>query len=144
MTTRTAETRELEDRYERPGGVLLLWFGFLGGAAAWKMQLVANYMLVPYACWHDLSILIHAASLVFFLMALAAGWLSWGRWKDTDRAPREATGQTVPYYDTDAGGVLGRTRFMALSGLIINPFFALIILGQWLPNLILSPCHGIS
>jgi hypothetical protein len=36
--------------------------------------------------------------------------------------------------------VPARARFMALSGLILSAFFALVILAMWLPVWILGPC----
>lgn len=110
-----------------------LWYGLLVGAAAWKLQLMINYGLVPYACWHDLSPLIHLASLSTMLVAVSAAWVAWGSWK------RVGEGK-----DTAVGGPVGRSRFMAVSGIVASGYFALLILGQWLPNLLLSPCDGIS
>lgn len=138
MPAATAEER-IASHYRASRGLALLWFGFLGGALAWKLQLMANYILVPYACWHDLSITIHLASLLFLLIAFASAFAAWRSWKDTGSYPLEDD-----RYDEEAAPPVGRSRWMAMAGLIMNPFFALVILGQWIPNLILSPCFGIS
>jgi hypothetical protein len=126
-------TTAAEDRLSEPRALARLWFGLLGGAVAWKLQLVVNYAVVPYACWHRVEILNHAASLATFLLALGAVWVAWGSWK--------ALGEE---WGTEMGGPIGRSRFMALSGLALSAMFALMILGQWIPNLLLSPCDGIS
>jgi hypothetical protein len=131
--------RDLEDRYNEKSKVAWLWWGFLGGFFAWKLHLMVSYMLVPYACWHDLSILIDVASLVLVLMALSSVWVSWVTWKEVGGHPLGEGG-----YDESTSATIGRTRFMAISGVIVGTFTALVILGQWIPNLVLSPCHGIS
>ncbi|HEV2733284.1 MAG TPA: hypothetical protein VGV85_00550 [Longimicrobiaceae bacterium] len=122
-----------EERFEGTRGVARLWYGVLAGAAAWKLQLVVNYAVVPYACWQRMEFINHAASFAMVLLALSGAWVAWGSWK--------ATGASL---DTDPGGTLGRSRFMALGGMALSGFLALIILGQWIPNLLLSPCDGIS
>jgi hypothetical protein len=131
--------KKLEQRFSEPREVALLWYGFLGGMLAWKLQLMVAYALVPYACWHDLTITIHVASLLFFLMAVSAAWLSWGTWKEVGGHPLSEGG-----YDETVSATVGRTRFMAVAGVIMGSFSALVILAQWIPNLILSPCHGLS
>jgi uncharacterized membrane protein YfcA len=136
--TESDRTRDLEDRYTEKGRVWLLWWGFLGGFVAWKLHLMVSYMLVPFACWHDLSIVIDIASLALVLIALSSAWVSWGTWKEVGGHPLGEGG-----YDESTTPVIGRTRFMAISGVIVGAFTALVILGQWIPNLVLSPCHGI-
>jgi hypothetical protein len=141
IAPRTDEDRrqELEDRYNENRKVGRLWWGFLGGFVAWKLHLMVSYMLVPYACWHDLSILIDIGSLALVLVALSSAWMSWGTWREVGGYPMGEGG-----YDESTSAVIGRTRFMAVSGVIVGTFSALVILGQWIPNLVLSPCHGIN
>lgn len=126
-------TEVAEERFSEPREILMLWYGLLVGAGAWKLQLVVNYALVPYACWHDLSLLMHAASAATVLLAASGAWVAWGRWKETGVED-----------DSALGGPLGRSRFMAISGVVLSAFFVFLILGQWIPNLLLSPCDGIS
>lgn len=123
-------TQERSTRMPRNGALL---YGFVIGALAWKLQLMTNYSLVPFACWRELSILIHLASLSTLLLTLSGAWVSWNSWRQTGEG-----------FETELGGEMGRSRFLALAGLALNGFFALLILGQWLPNLLLSPCDGIS
>jgi hypothetical protein len=47
-------------------------------------------------------------------------------------------------YDETVSPVIGRTRFLAVLGAIIGLHSALVILAQWIPNLVLSPCYGIA
>jgi hypothetical protein len=124
---------------ELPGGspalpsTKRLWFGFLAGVLAWKLQLMVNYALVPYACWQALVALIHVASVVTLALALGGAVVAWGSWR--------RLGEGV---EMESGGIASRSRFLALSGVALGLFFALLILGQWLPNLLLGPCDGIS
>jgi hypothetical protein len=68
-----------------------------------------------------------------------AAWVSWGVWKEVGGHPVDDGG-----FDESVSAVIGRTRFMAVSGVIVGCFSALVILGQWIPTLVLSPCQGIS
>ncbi len=127
----TAQTPE--EGFLRPGGSTRLWYGVLIGAIAWKLQLVVNYAVVPYACWHRAEWINHAASFATVALALTGCWVSWRSWKETGGS-----------LETDVGGPAGRSGFMALGGIALSALFALHILGQWLPNLFLSPCDGLS
>ena len=122
-----------EERLAEPRSAAALWYGVLAGAFAWKLQLVVNYAVVPYACWHRFELMNHLASLATFFLALSGAWVAWRSWK---RAGEE--------WDTERGGLVGRSRFMALGGLALSLLFALLILGQWIRNLLLSPCDGLS
>jgi hypothetical protein len=124
-------------RFSERREAALLWFGFLGPFAAWKVQLMVNYVLVPYACWRDLGFLIDLASLAAFALALLAGWVAWGAWKRSTDAREAIAGEpTGSMVETE----ISRARFMSMSGMGFGAFAALLILAQWLPGLVLSPC----
>lgn len=116
-----------------PASTLRLWYGVLAGAAAWKLQLVVNYALNPYACWHRAEVLGHLASFIAAALAATGVWVAWGIWKRAGKG-----------METEHGGTVVRARWMALTGIALSAYFVLLILGQWLPNLLLSPCDGIS
>lgn len=122
-----------EERFTEPRGLLRLWYAVLIGAAAWKLQLVVNYALVPYACWQRAEWMLHAASFAPALLAASGGWVGWKIWKETG-------GGT----ELETGGPTGRSRFMALSAIALSALFVLLILGQWIPDLLLGACDGIS
>jgi hypothetical protein len=127
----TAETSE--EAFIAPTGGLRLWYGTLIGAFAWKLQLVVNYAVVPYACWHRAEWINHVASFAMGALALTGCWVSWRSWQRTGGG-----------WETDVGGPVGRARFMALCGIALSALFAFHILGQWIPNLFLSPCDGLG
>jgi hypothetical protein len=122
-----------EEAFAHPGGPARLWYGLLIAPAAWKLQLVVNYAVVPYACWHRVEWVNHLASFAMAALALSGAWVSWGSWKRTGGS-----------LQTDVGGPVGRSGFLALLGVGLSALLALHILGQWIPNLFLSPCDGLS
>ena len=126
---RTLSQKEIVE----PVGAGRLWYGVLIGALAWKLQFVVYYVLVPYACWHGLPVLIHLSSLGALLLALSGGWVGLESWRRSGRS-----------LETEMEETWARSRFMGLSGMVMGPFFGLLILGQWIPILLLSPCDGIS
>jgi hypothetical protein len=128
-----------QTQYSEKRGTAALWFAFLGGAVAWKLQLMVNYALVPYACWHGLMVTIHIASAATFALALAAGIVGLSIWRAVGGYPRDHGG-----YDRDVSAPLGRSRFLGATGAVMSFFFALVIFAQWVPGLFLSPCFGIQ
>lgn len=116
-----------------PVEMVRLWYGVLVGIVAWKLQLMVIYALVPFACWNGLAWIGHVATIATALLSLSGalvGWRSWTR----SRARRD------PALDEP----MGRSGFLALSGVALGIFFAFVIVGQWLPNLFLGPCDGIA
>jgi hypothetical protein len=111
----------------------MLWYGVFAAVAAWKLQLVTNYTLFPYLCWHRLEIVNHLLSALFFGVALSGAWIAYKAWRHMGTET-----------DLGKGGVIGRSRFMAVSGILLSLYLALVILGQWVPNIVLSACDGLS
>jgi hypothetical protein len=56
-------------------------------------------------------------------------------WREWRRAGEEAP--------DEGAGTLPRSRFMTAMGLLASPFFALVIVAQWVAVLFLNPCMGI-
>ncbi len=67
------------------------------------------------------------AAFVVSLYAAALGWREWRRWGGTHAG--------------DEGGAEGRSRFLALLGLLTGGFAALPVLAQWSANLFFHPCQ---
>ena len=113
-------------------GTAALWFGVLGAPAAWLVLFQLNYVLIPWACpkpW--LMTLIRLATLVFLLAVLMATLVCWREWNRT----RERSAR--PACEKDE---VGRTRFLALLGLMSGALFFLIILGQGIAIFMINPC----
>jgi hypothetical protein len=127
---RMVEAGDAVERFERTRGIALLWFGLLGPALAWFFHLALSYILVGYACDSGLVVLLHGASLLMIGVTLAAGWVSWKNWNRLGRPT-----------DEEIEPPEGRSRFMAMSGLVMSGFFLLVILAQWIPTFIMPACY---
>ncbi len=120
----------VEQDFVRGWGLLALWAGVLVPPLAWLSNLLVSYLLVPWACATGRQFVLHLVTLVAVLLALGGGLLAWHNWW---RAGREWPG--------DGGGVLVRSRFMAVVGLLSSAVFGLVILAQGIPSFILHACE---
>ena len=107
-----------------------LWFGLLAPPLAFLLNLQLSYVLVWQACLTGHHGVLHLVPLGALLLALGGGVSAWYNWRRT----REAQSNTT-------AGMLPRSRFMAETGLLSSGLFILVIVAQWLPNLLLSPCQ---
>ena len=110
-------------------GIAVLWFGFVGGPLAWYLHLNISYALVRLICATGDTLLLHLTTLATLALAVAAlvvAWLSWRRL----RQPEVTTGS----------GTLGRSRFLAVGGIALSGFFALILIAAWIPDFLIDPC----
>jgi hypothetical protein len=107
-----------------------LWFGMIGGPMAGMAMVWVNYPAVDMACVTGNRIVLHLWSLLFFLIAAAAAFVSWTHY------------ERVGDYPLTEGGVMARTRFMALVGLFTGGLALIEITMQWIPIFILGSCIG--
>lgn len=110
-----------------------LWAGWLVAAAAWGLHLLVSYGLVELVCEKPailetvrVEIILHGLTILFFLLALSGAALAWRINKRLRAQPR------LP----DPG----RSEFMATSGILLSLFFAIVVLVQGLPNMVLPTC----
>ena len=129
MSVRTSSERALS-RFDRWPGILGLAYGLIGAPLSALIMQVVAYASVQWACGHNNPILVHLVPIIFLLLAAIAVWLSWRDWSAVGRISR-AEGETVS----------DRTRFVALSGLILSCFGATLILAMWLPLIVFDPCQ---
>lgn len=105
-------------------------FGAVGAPlAALYMQVVA-YAGVQWSCGHRNPITVHVVPVIFLLIAVVALGISWRDWNAVGRTTR-----------AEGGTVSDRTRFLALSGLILSAFSTVLIIGMWLPMIVFNPCQ---
>jgi hypothetical protein len=105
---------------------LLLWFGVLGGAAAWTGHTLVDWSIDETVCraGHDdlagvpLRPVLIATTLAFLLLSLVATLVAWRQWRVLDTA--EGT-EPLPELRRQ------RASFMALIGLAANVVFSLIL-----------------
>ena|SRR2546423_1609483 len=128
MTARVDNERREE--VARTKTSLALLFAMLGGPLAALCNLMIDYPTVDRACVDGSSLVLHALSLLFLLVALAAGLTAW--WL------RERVGG----WPSTAGGMLPRSRFMTTVGLLTAAVAVFGIILQWIPIFFLGACHG--
>lgn len=119
-------------RLREPRGLLALWFALLAGPIAWMLGLNAQYSLVRVACAKGNMLYLHAVTVLTLALALAGVWMAWREWHRAGRA-----------WPDEHAGILPRSRFMAMLGLLAGVLFSLAIVSQWLANVFLNPCMGI-
>lgn len=109
--------------------VFAQWVGVLAAPLAWGAQQLALYTMVPWACQtgHRVAlILVSVAALVVSTCGALVARRNWGR-----------VGRGEP---NDEGGARGRSRFLAVAGLVSSAFFFLVVFAQGLATFIVHPC----
>jgi len=123
-------TGDTEQAFFQRQGIWWLWFGILAGPLAFLLNLQLSYMLVQPVCVAAHHLVLHLVPAGALLLTASGGVSAWRNWRRTERAG-----------SSKAGGVLPRSRFMAGVGLLTSGLFLLVIVAQWLPNFILTPCQ---
>lgn len=124
-----AEEREREE-FARSKISRWLWFGFFGGPMAGMLMVWINYPLVDRACVSGTRLWLHGSSLAFLILAAAAWFASWRFY------------ERVGDFPLTEGGVMPRTRFMALVGLFTASLAIVGIAFQWIPVFVIGSCIG--
>jgi hypothetical protein len=119
-----------EKEFSKSGGLLSLWAGVLVGPVVWLLQFQANYTLVTLTCNHGGKWALHAVSVAALLLTAGAGALAWGNW-------REAGEST----ENEGWGVLPRSRFMSVLGMLVSAMFFVVIFAQWIASWVFGPCQ---
>jgi hypothetical protein len=121
-----------------------LWFGLFGAPLAWSVQELVNTPVVGHACFPRSEPLaspsFHATvgfalgvSVAMALVALAALLTAASTWRAVRRGH---PGEHAALLDVGEG----RTRFMALAGVLLGAVFLLGIVMHAIPLFILPPC----
>ena len=108
----------------------VLWLANLLGPAAALAGLEVAYIFAERACVTGEMLPVHLTWAVCFLLALLGAWLGWGQWRRWGGGPAG-----------EDGGPEGRSRFMALVGMLTSTLAALVIAALWSPSLIFHPCQ---
>lgn len=116
----------------RWGGLLALWAGLLAGPVVWLVQFQAAYTLVPVLCKSGArNLALHGVFVVALLLVAGAGLLAWRNFR--------AVGATAE--GEEEAGIIPRTRFMSLLGLLVTAMFFLVIVAQWVASWVFGPCQ---
>jgi len=119
-----------EGEFNQPGGIFALWAGFLIAPLAFLLNLQTSYMLVPFACSTGQVFWLHVASAGALVLALFGASIALRNWQRTGRG-----------WQSEGGSAAARSRFMAITGLLMSGLFSLIILAQWIADFIIDPCR---
>jgi hypothetical protein len=114
--------------WQEPRTLLSQWAGVLLGPLGWALHLQVSYTLATFACDDPWRLSVHAMFVASLAIALAGAYIGWRNWQASQEAGPE-------------GNRLERSRFMAVSGIVLSAFFALVIVAQWIPTLFMEPCR---
>lgn len=123
-----------EPEHERgaPGdlpGWTRLWFGVVGGQAAWGLAVLIAYPTVAAVCQaHGSALLVHAVRWVAGAIAITATLVSHGNWRRAERAgdaPRRAA---------------HRASFMGFVGMLLSGAGVLLLFVEDLATWVIDPC----
>jgi hypothetical protein len=109
-----------------------LWAGVLTGPVVWAALLETNYVLSYVACEQRHTWMLYAATLVALALIGLAGFGAW-------RAAPPSGALEQPSHEPERTGEM-RARFMAIGGLALCAFFALVIIVTAIPAVVLQPC----
>jgi len=120
-----------ETDYAQRRSLLLLWLGLLTAPLGWFLCLQVNYMLVPWICATGQQWTLSVTTFVGLLLAASSGVVAWRMWQ-----------RAGPEWPSEAGGMIPRSRFMAVLGMLMSSLFFLVILAQGIPSVILHACQS--
>ncbi|HEX2139439.1 MAG TPA: hypothetical protein VHG33_06990 [Woeseiaceae bacterium] len=105
--------------------------GIFGGPIAVLASMQAKYLVVPWACGAAAgTIALHVTALAALLLSAFIGLLAFRSWRGAGAG-----------WPDEEGGARGRSRFMGVLGMMLSAISALVIVAQWLPDLMVLPCH---
>jgi hypothetical protein len=129
MAERVQTARDERGWFSSAAGISLLWVGILAGPVVWALDLTISYALVKWTCGSQHMFVMHLITATSLLMIGGGAAASWGA---LQRAPHQAA--------LDGPRPIDRGRFMALLGLVMCPMFALAVIGNQIPRLLLDAC----
>jgi hypothetical protein len=115
--------------------ITALWIGVLAGPLAWAAVLETNYLLSYVACEQRHTWMLHLAAAIALALVAGAAALTWRA------APHGLSYQGERKASTDpADTAIIRARFMAIGGLALCAWFAVVIIAMEIPVVVLEPC----
>ena len=123
-----------------------MWFCILGAPVAWSVQQLVNAPLFAHGCypkdvplaspiWTNAGGVALSVELIAMVICVVAGLVAWRNWGRT-RAEKEGSGHHL----MEAGD--GRSRFMAMVGLICSGLFLLATIFATGLLYMVQPCNG--
>lgn len=109
---------------------LALWTGVLTGPIVWSIFFLAKWFIAYWICAFHWKPAAWALSIVPLIPTAAARMLAWSLFRELGRESPEQT-----------GGVIGRSRALALAGIVLSAGFLLVLVAQTFPEMILAGCE---
>ena len=133
----------------------LLWFGLFGGPAAWTIQTLVDLAVTSHGCYPRLFpleapilsslraivVTVSLAALIVCIVAALAAIRTWGQTRHEHQSSSGAGEKHSPSAALLETGE-GRTRFLALSGLMTSVVFTIAVLAHTVSIFIVGPCGG--
>ena len=129
-----------------------LWFGLFGAPAAWTVQTLVNLSVAAHGCFPQLApldvptvavrtvvALVSVAAVLVSALATAVAWRAWSRTRHEHQegsGAGQAHGHDAALLETGEG----RTRVMALAGVLTSATFLLVAVVHGLTVLLVGPC----
>ena len=134
-------------------GLPALWFGLYGGPLAWSVQTLVNLPVAAHGCFPRLEPLsspttgalrgvvagVSFAALALCVAAVAVAFRSWTRTREEHQSGAGSARTHGPGNALAETGE-GRTRFMALAGVVTSLTFVVVILVHTASIFLVSPC----
>ena len=111
-------------------GSIPVWAGFLGAPLVWGIHFQVAYALVPWICTTQRYWVAHVWTIACLLLSLWFMWLCYREWRHTGGG--SPTSEEPPS--------LGRSRFVAVVGLMSAALFTLLTAAGHVPIFFFSPC----
>ena len=133
----------------------LLWFGLIGGPLAWSVQTLVDLAVASHGCYPrlfpvaspvltGLRAIVLTVSIGALVVCIAAAFAAVRTWGQTRHEHQQSSGKGEQH--THVAALLetgeGRTRFLALSGLMTSIVFTIAVLAHGVSILIVGPCGG--
>jgi hypothetical protein len=122
------------------------WFGILGAPVAWSLQQLINPPMFAHGCfpkdapltesiWRNSGSVAFTVELAALLVCVLSGVVAWRNWQRT-RGEKEGSGHHL----IEAGD--GRSRFMAMVGMICSGLFLLAVVVTAGLSYLVAGCYG--
>lgn len=118
-------------------GTVRLWTLLLVPPLMWGLHLQVSYSIHTSACDAQNKLMLFLVSFIAFVVLVINGWIAWS---SLVLAPPEASDHGAGGPEESEPRWQGRTRFMLLVALINSIFFAVVVIGQTIPMIVLRAC----
>jgi hypothetical protein len=121
--------RKESAQFARGPGLLSLTLGIVLGPIVALANQEAIYSVNMWACGHRVRGVMHLVPILGLIVVVATGIAANLNWRALGRG-----------FEDELGSIETRSRFIALLGIAISAFCAIVIIAQWLAIFVFDPC----